>query len=82
MKILQYLMPLGLCCLISCEKSSVDLLPKVETLPATIIDATHVTINGNVIDEGRTAITARGFCWGYDSLPSMNDDFSTCINLL
>lgn len=51
-------------------------LPEVETLAANIKDATHVTVHGNIVDEGSTAVTSRGFCWALNSNPSVNDNFS------
>ena len=53
-----------------------DTLPEVETLAANIKDATHVTLHGNIVDEGSTAVTSRGFCWALTSNPSVNDNFS------
>jgi uncharacterized protein (TIGR02145 family) len=68
------LMAMGL--LYSCEKGIFSSLPKVETLPATIINATKVTLNGNVLDEGSSAVNIRGFCWGLTPNPTVNDNFS------
>ncbi|MFA5816943.1 MAG: FISUMP domain-containing protein [Bacteroidales bacterium] len=73
MKKLPVTIILALFLLSSCEKGS---LPEVETLPASIADATHVTLNVNVIDEGRTAVTTRGFCWALTANPTVNDNFS------
>jgi len=60
----------------SCEKGLFSPLPEVETLPVTVIDATHVTLNGNILDEGRTAVTVRGFCWALKPNPTVNDNYS------
>jgi len=60
----------------SCEKGLFSPLPKVQTLPVTIIDATHVTLNGEVTDEGKSAVIMRGFCWGMTTNPTVNDVFS------
>ena len=38
--------------------------PAVETLAATDITTTSATLHGNIINNGGTAITARGFYWG------------------
>lgn len=73
MKKLHILIILGLTIIGSCKR---DTLPEVETLPANITDATHVTLHGNVINEGSTAVTNRGFCWGLVENPTTNDNFS------
>jgi|GEM_PF-3527473 len=76
MKRLIILLTSGLYLLLSCNKIVIDPLPKVETLPATILDATHVTLHGNVISEGETAVTTRGFCWALTPNPTVDQNFS------
>jgi len=73
MKKLHTLVVLVLFLLVSCKK---DTLPEVVTLPATIKYATHVTLNGNVIHEGSTAVSTRGFCWALTANPTVNNNFS------
>jgi uncharacterized protein (TIGR02145 family) len=38
--------------------------PILVTHPVTNINQTTATFNGEIIDEGTTPVTARGFCWG------------------
>jgi len=59
--------------LIACKK---DTLPEVETLPASIEDATHVNLHGKVIAEGSTAVMTRGFCWALTTNPTVSDNLS------
>jgi Fibrobacter succinogenes major domain (Fib_succ_major). len=48
-------------------------IPAVETLAATDITTTSVTLHGNITYDGGSAITARGFYWGtaVDNLSQM-----------
>jgi hypothetical protein len=60
----------------SCERGLFNSLPKVETLDATIVSASLVTLNGSVKDEGNSAVTTRGFCWSLTSGPTVSDNYS------
>lgn len=62
--------------LLSCERGLFNSLPGVETSPAIVVNATIVTLNGNVKDEGRTAVTARGFCWALTPDPTVSNNYS------
>lgn len=60
----------------SCEKGIFSPLPDVVTLPPAILNASLVTLYGEVTDEGRSAVTSRGFCWALTSDPTVNDNYS------
>ena len=51
-------------------------LAVVKALTATAIDILTVTLNGEVEDEGSSAVVARGFCWNTKPMPTVNDTFS------
>lgn len=75
MRNIAFILLTGFCLLYSCNKVVINPLPKVETLPASIIDMTHVTLYGNVISEGQTAVTIRGFCWALTPNPTVDQNF-------
>ena len=52
-------------------------LPTVTTNDMTDITATTAVCNGNVLDNGGLAITARGFCWSTTPNPSTDDNHTT-----
>lgn len=66
---------IGLLLLSACGK---DTSPIVVTHQATLynLDATQFNLHGTVMDEGGSAVTKRGFCWGLDSLPDINGNHS------
>jgi len=49
-------------------------LPVLVTSPVNYISEQSVTCNGNVIDDGGTAITKRGICWGGSHNPTTAND--------
>ncbi|MRS05840.1 hypothetical protein EG832_21875, partial [bacterium] len=57
---------------ISCIKDPT--LPVVNTDPATEISITSVQLSGTVTGDGGAEITARGFCWGTEPDPTMDDE--------
>lgn len=58
---------------ISCMKIS---LPQVRTLSFEILTLDTVIISGEVTDEGGSAVTKRGFCWGEHPDPTLIDQSS------
>ena len=50
-------------------------LPVLKTEPASDITINSANISGEITDDGGADITARGFCWGTTTKPTMNDDF-------
>jgi uncharacterized protein (TIGR02145 family) len=57
---------------ISCIKDPT--LPVVNTDPATEISITSAQLSGTVTGDGGAEITARGFCWGTEPDPTMDDE--------
>ncbi len=49
-------------------------LAVLTTGQATDITNNSATLNGNITDNGRAEITARGFCWGIDPQPTLDDE--------
>ena len=41
----------------------------------TDITINSASLSGNITDNGRAEITARGFCWGLDPQPTLDDEF-------
>ncbi len=72
MKSLYFSIVVVLAFLVSCKK---DTLPVVESLTASIEDATHAALYGNVSDEGSDPVTSRGFCWAFHPDPSIDDNY-------
>ena len=56
--------------LASCEET---LLPVVETISYEIVSMESVLLTGEVTNESGGAVTKRGFCWGTNSEPTVND---------
>lgn len=50
-------------------------LAVLTTGQATDITINSASLNGNITDNGRAEITARGFCWGLDPQPTIDDEF-------
>lgn len=50
-------------------------LPVLKTEPASDITINSANISGEITDDGGADVTARGFCWGTTTKPTMNDDF-------
>jgi uncharacterized protein (TIGR02145 family) len=73
MKTINIVLVLTLILLVSCKKET---LPVVETVNAHIKDATHATLQGQVLDEGSTDVETRGFCWALTPAPTVIDHFS------
>jgi len=65
----------------SCTKEgsqqSGALLPQVETTSVTNITATTAQTGGGVSDDGGSAVTARGVCWGTSPMPTTSSSKST-----
>ncbi len=57
----------------SCEKKQ-PALPSVTTTKVSEITATTATFEGNVTDDGGSAVTARGVCWCTSPDPSTADN--------
>lgn len=76
MEKLPFYLLLGLAFLLSCDKGVFYSLPEVETLHSAFTDSSHITLNGNVLDEGKSAVTSRGFCWSLEPNPTVNDSIS------
>jgi uncharacterized protein (TIGR02145 family) len=57
----------------SCVKDPV--LATLTTGQATDITINSAVISGNITDNGRAEITARGFCWGINPQPTLDDEF-------
>ena len=49
-------------------------LPVVKTDPATEISINSAHLSGAVTDDGGAEITARGFCWGKEADPTIDDE--------
>ena len=47
-----------------------DLLPTLTTTDASVIMATTATSGGNITEQGASAVTARGVCWGTSANPT------------
>ena len=52
-------------------------LPTVITKPVTSISTTAAVSSGDVTDDGTSAVTARGICWGTSPNPTLNSTHST-----
>jgi len=48
--------------LAACRTNEVSPLPVVESIHAELTDTIHVVLLGNVLDEGTSPVTSRGFC--------------------
>ena len=57
----------------SCIKDPI--LPVLKTEPVTDITINSAKISGEITDDGGAEVTARGFCWGTATDPTMQDDF-------
>ena len=57
----------------SCVKDPT--IPVLTTGSVTEITINSAKISGEVTDDGRAEVTARGFCWGLSTNPTMQDDF-------
>lgn len=68
-----FLFVVGMVMLNSCIKDPT--LPVLKTEPATEITINSVKISGEVTDDGGAEVTARGFCWGIASNPTILDEF-------
>ena len=53
-------------------------LPKVITNNVTDIESTSATANGEVISDGGSEVTERGFCWATHENPTIDDNFIVC----
>jgi uncharacterized protein (TIGR02145 family) len=60
----------------SCGDDLAKSLPIVETVSFSIKDATHLSLIGNVADEGKSEVTNRGFCWALTENPTIEDFIS------
>ncbi len=49
-------------------------LPVLKTEPVTDITINSVNISGEITDDGRAEVTARGFCWGTAANPTVQDE--------
>lgn len=49
-------------------------LPVLSTDPATEISINSAYISGEITDDGGAQITARGFCWGTEADPTVDDE--------
>jgi uncharacterized protein (TIGR02145 family) len=49
-------------------------LPVLKTEPVTEITINSVKISGKISDDGGAEVTARGFCWGTASNPTIEDE--------
>lgn len=49
-------------------------LPVLSTEPAAEITEFSAEVSGNISDDGGAEITARGFCWGTEADPAINDE--------
>ena len=52
-------------------------LPIVETKPVSAIAASSATCGGNVTNDGRMQVTARGICWSTSEEPMIEDSHTT-----
>ncbi len=51
-------------------------LPVLKTEPVTDITINSAKISGEITDDGGAEVTARGFCWGIATDPTIEDDFA------
>ena len=63
----------GVLFLNSCIKDPT--LPVLKTEPVTDITINSAKISGEITDDGGAEVTARGFCWGIATNPTIEDDF-------
>ncbi len=52
-------------------------LPIVETKPVSAVAASSATCGGNVVNDGRMQVTARGICWSTSEEPMIEDSHTT-----
>ena len=58
----------------SCRKDPT--LPVLTTGQATEVTVSSAGLNGKITDDGGAVVTARGFCWGTEADPSLDDEFT------
>jgi hypothetical protein len=56
-------------------------VPEVTTLSITAIAQTTATVNGNVVNDGRSGITSAGICWNTTGTPTTADNTASGSNL-
>jgi hypothetical protein len=56
-----------------CKKEEPPTIPVVSTATVTDLTGSTATCGGNIISDGRSAITARGVCWSTNYIPAMKD---------
>jgi len=59
--------------LLSCENAGSARIPQVETENITGVTSTSFISGGKIINDGGTAITMKGVCWGTDANPTKED---------
>lgn len=58
---------------LSCENSSSAKLPELVTGTVTGVTTTSALSGGKIMNDGGTAITQKGVCWGSDANPTIDD---------
>jgi len=68
------LIPLSLFILISsCVKETELKIPDLTTIAVSDISSTTFTCSGNITSDGGVPVTSRGFCWGSNQNPTLNN---------
>ncbi|MBS3913878.1 MAG: DUF1566 domain-containing protein [Bacteroidetes bacterium] len=58
------------------NKDSGSTLPVVNTILVSSVTADSAIVNGEILNEGNSAVLKRGFCWDTASTPDIGDDTS------
>lgn len=58
----------------SCVKDPT--LPVLTTGQATEVTVSSAGLSGKITDDGGAVVTARGFCWGTEAEPTLDDEFT------
>ncbi len=73
-----YLLICGLFLIVfACKKEETKIVPTLATTSTPTVSGTTVTLTGNIIADGGSIVTARGFCWSTNSNPSVSDNKSS-----
>lgn len=59
------------------EEETTIILPDIETVSVEEIDETEATITGNLVSSGGGTVTVKGFVWGTDPAPVIDQDNKT-----
>ena len=66
----------------SCSKNEVEeenitlVIPTVITKEVTNLKSYSVTFNAELVNEGSAGILSRGFCWSFNSNPTIGDKYT------